>query len=145
MSHTVKASDHHEWDKNSLADYGEFSERVTECNQREWADFTTGQWFYIPDEVLPPMKDVDYGDQKPNERVIYSGSWGNDNSPGASHYTEAEIFDMDDAEDAAAFAERKAEWESQEEWLESEMEEEDEDLDDEDEDEEDEEDLDDEE
>lgn len=118
MAFTVKASDHHEWEENSLQDYSEFSDCVGECNQRDRGDYSIGDWFYIPDEPLPAMKDVDYGDSKPNERAIYFGSWGNDNSPGASHYTYAEIFDMDDPEDAAEYEARKAEWEAYPEWIE---------------------------
>lgn len=134
MSITVKAFDHEEWEEHSLQDYGEFSDRIAECNQEEFGDCTRGEWFYIPEEVLPPMKGVDYGDLKPNERVIYSGSWGNDNSPGASMYTYAEIFDMDDPEEAAEFEKRKAEWEACPEWLPSENDEiDDEDFDDEEE------------
>jgi len=51
------------------------------------------------------------------EHVIYFGSWGNDNSPGASSYTHAEIFDMPDKADAAAFAKRVKKWESQPEFV----------------------------
>jgi len=133
MPFTVQASDHAEWEQNSLADYGDFSDMVEYVNQGEDAFSGYGDWFYIPDEPLAPMKDV--GEYKANERVIYFGSYGNDNSPGASHYTHAEIFDMDDEEDAAEFAKRKAEWEAMEEYLPVEDDEEDEDSDDESEDE----------
>ncbi len=115
MAFTVCAANHAEWEENSLADYGDFSDRVEYVNQGEDNFSGYGEWFYIPDEPLPAMKGV--GDYKPNERVIYFGTYGNDNSPGASHYTYAEIFDMDDEEDAAEFESRKAEWESKEEWL----------------------------
>ena len=46
----------------------------------------------------------------------YFGTWGNDNSPGASTYTHAEIFNMDDAADAAEYQKRVKHWESQPEW-----------------------------
>lgn len=118
MPFTVKASEHQEWEENRLADYSEFSDMVEYVNQRpDYCDSYRGDWYYIPDGVLPPMEGVDYGDQKPNERVIYFGSFGNDNSPGADSYTNAEIFDMDDPEDAAEFEERKAEWEAAPEYL----------------------------
>ena len=115
MAFTVKASDHAEWEQNSLADYGDFSDMVEYCNQGEDAFSGYGDWYYIPDDPLAPMKDV--REYKANERVIYFGSYGNDNSPGASHYTYAEIFDMDDEDDAAEFEKRKAEWEASEEYL----------------------------
>jgi len=142
MAFTVKASDHAEWEQNSLADYGDFSDCVEYCNQSEDAFSGYGDWHYIPDEPLAMMKDV--GEYKANERVIYFGSYGNDNSPGASHYTYAEIFDMDDEDDAAEFEKRKAEWESCEEYLPCDDEDEDEDEDEDDsEDDEDEDDSDD--
>ena len=48
--------------------------------------------------------------------MIYFGTWGNDNSPGASSYTNAEIFNMDDPDDAAEYEKRVQEWETQPEW-----------------------------
>jgi hypothetical protein len=51
--------------------------------------------------------------------VIYFGTWGNDNSPGASVYTYAEVFDMDDPEDAAEYEKRVRYWDSQPEWAEA--------------------------
>ena len=115
MPFSVKASDHAEWKQNSLADFGDFSDMVEYVNQGEDSMSGYGDWFYIPSEPLAPMKDV--GEYKANERVIYFGSYGNDNSPGASHYTHAEIFDMDNEDDAAEFEKRKAEWEAIEEYL----------------------------
>ena len=69
-----------------------FRRMVAECNQGEDAFSGYGEWFYIPDNPLPN-----------NDRVIYFGTWGNDHSPGASSYTNAEIFDMDDPIDAAEY------------------------------------------
>ncbi len=111
MSFTVNARNHNEWKRNGLQDFGDFAECVEYVNEREFADHNSGDWFYIPDTVLPPMEGVDYEGKTPNERAIYFGSYGNDNSPGASDYTNAEIFDMDDPEDVAEFEKRKAEWE----------------------------------
>ncbi len=105
MSFNVTAFNHREWQRLGLADYGDFADRVSECNQQEWADHTTGEWFFIPDDPLPN-----------NDRVIYFGTWGNDHSPGASSYTSAEIFDMDNPEDTAEYAKRVQEWKSQPEW-----------------------------
>ena len=70
MSFNVTAFNHREWQRLGLADYGDFADRVSECNQQEWADHTTGEWFFIPDDPLPN-----------NDRVIYFGTWGNDHSP----------------------------------------------------------------
>lgn len=126
MPFTINGFDHKGWEEHSLADFGDFADMITECNVRTWGDDTTsGNWFYIPDEVLPPMQGVDYGGVTPNERAIYFGSWGNDNSPGASMYTNAEIFDMDDEDDVAAFEMAKNDWEEYPEEIESEDEDED--------------------
>ena len=90
------------------ADYGDFADQITECNVGEDAFSGYGEWFFVPDEPLPN-----------NDRVIYFGSWGNDNSPGASMYTNAEIFDGDDLADLAAFNERVQHWQSQPEHIET--------------------------
>lgn len=115
MSFTVKASDHSEWEKNSLEDFCDFSDKIEYVNQGEDAFSGYGEWHYIPDEPLAPMKDV--GEYKANERVVYYGTYGNDNSPGASHYTYGEIFDMDDEEDAAEYNRVVARWKEQDEYL----------------------------
>lgn len=101
-----------EWDEAGLADYEDFSDKVTFCNQIECGDVTTGEWYYIPDE---PRDD--------GSRVIYSGTFGNDNSPGASSYTHAEVYAPDEL---AMFEIAKENWEKSTEY--------DEDWDDEDED-----------
>lgn len=108
MCFTVNAFKHREWARHGLADYGTFADQVAECNQGEDAFSGYGEWFFIPDDPLPN-----------NDRVIYFGTWGNDNSPGASSYTNAEIFDMDDPEDAIEYEKRVKEWEGQPEWDES--------------------------
>ncbi len=136
MSFQVCEAHHDEWADNSLADYGSFSDCITECNQRDRGDYSIGEWFYIPDEVLPPMQGVDYGGVTPNERAIYHGTWGNDNSPGASHYTYADVYDMDDPEDAAQYEADVKEWKAQPEWIDEGPSEEDEDDTDEDDDDE---------
>jgi hypothetical protein len=136
MPFTVNAFHHKEWEQHGLKDYGDFAEQTSECNVQTWGDDTTsGEWFFIDDDVLPPMQGVDYGSQKPNEKAIYFGTWGNDHSPGASTYTNAEIFDMDDPEEVAEYEKRKAEWEAAPETIDDEDEEVDEDdYDDEDDD-----------
>lgn len=119
MPFSVNAFNHAEWERHGLKDYGDFSEQVSEVNVRDFAEGSTGDWFFADDEVLPAMKGVDYKGQTPNEKAIYFGSWGNDNSPGADMYTNAEIFDMDDPEEAAEHARRIAEWEAAPEFIES--------------------------
>ena len=105
MAFTICAFDHREWKRHGLADYGDFADQISECNVGEDAFSGYGEWFCIPDDPLPN-----------NDRVIYFGTWGNDNSPGASSYTHAEIFNMDDSADAAEYEKRVQEWESQPEW-----------------------------
>lgn len=106
MSRTICAFDHKEWKEAGLKDYCEFSYRTTYCNQKTFGDTTEGEWWYADPEKL----------------VIYSGSWGNYNSPGADSYTYAEIFD-----DPKEFEEAVAAWAEQEEWLSGEEEEDEED------------------
>lgn len=118
MAFTVCASSHEKWEQNSLEDFADFSDKIEWRNQEEIGDGGgRGEWFYIPEEKLPPMKGVDYERKEPNERVIYFGTYGNDNSPGADAYTYAEIFDMDDPEDAEEFEKRSQEWENDPEYL----------------------------
>lgn len=102
MSFTICAFNHAECHRHGLADFGDFAEKITECNVGEDAFSGYGEWWYAPDEPLPT-----------GERVIYFGSWGNDNSPGASMYTHATIFDGHDSDDMASFALRVRELESQ--------------------------------
>ena len=106
MSFTLNAFNRAEWQRHGLADYCDFVDMITECNVGEDSFSGYGEWFYVPDE---PLADDD--------RVIYFGSWGNDNSAGASMYTHAEIFDMANADDAPEFAERVRHWESQPEYV----------------------------
>jgi hypothetical protein len=101
MSFTVMGTNREDWERNGLREYGDFADQVEERNQQDFGDHSTGMWFFVDDDILPPMKDVDYGGQVPNEKAIYTGTWGNDHSPGSTHYMQAEIFDMDDVEDAA--------------------------------------------
>src|SRR5260221_408664 len=99
MTITVNAFNYNEWKRQGLKDYSEFSDRITECNQCDYGDHSTCEWFFIDEDVLPPMEGVDYEGKTPNEKAIYYGTWGNDHSPGASSYTYAEIFDMDDKDE----------------------------------------------
>jgi hypothetical protein len=111
--------DHKEWDRLNLQDYSEFSEKITECDQRELGDCTAGNWYYIPDEPVTNENGV--------FKVIYHGSWGNYNSPGASSYTYAELFDTTDPDDMEDFEKQKKNWENSPEWEEVDEDEPDED------------------
>ena len=100
MPFTICAFNHAEWERHGLADFGDFADMISECNVGEDAFSGYGEWFYVPEEPLPS-----------NDRVMYFGSWGNDNSPGASMYTHAEIFDGDDPNDLAEFEKHVEKWE----------------------------------
>jgi hypothetical protein len=102
MSFTINAFNHKEWASYGLADFGDFADKITECNMGEDAFSGFGEWFYVPDAPLPS-----------GEMVIYFGSWGNDNSPGASMYTHATLFNVSDEGELADFAERVRELEAQ--------------------------------
>src|SRR5262245_45372657 len=72
------AADHRPWDAAGLKDYGDFAECVTYCNQSEYGcDQLEGDWWYADDDTP----------------TIYSGTFGNYNSPGASWYTFAAVYD----------------------------------------------------
>ena len=103
MSTTYRACDHSSWESIGLSDYSDFSDCVSFFNQGEDAFSGYGEWFYTPDTALPD-----------GSFVIYGGSYGNDNSPGASHYTYAEVYEPDEEEE---YRERVAELESMEEYL----------------------------
>ncbi len=123
MSITMHAHDHKDWEVYKLADYGDFSECISECNVRDdYADSTAGDWFYVPDETLT--------NEQGTFRVIYYGSWSNYNSPGASHYTHAELYDVADEDDMEQFEKDKSHWEGLPESIESDDEEEYDDEDD---------------
>lgn len=94
------ASNHKEWEKAGLKDYGDFSDCVEYVNQEDdYCDSLRGEWWYADDETT----------------TIYSGTFGNYNSPGASQYTYAEVFCDADEYKAAV-----AEWEAKPEYLEHE-------------------------
>lgn len=108
MPSTLNAFDHEEWIRHGLADFSEFADRISECNMGEDSFSGFGEWFLVPDEPLSN-----------GDRVIYFGTWGNDNSPGASLYTSAEIFDALDPEQLIEFSMRVDHWESQPEYVEA--------------------------
>lgn len=101
------AWDHKAWAEAGLKDYGDFSDCVEYVNQSEFGDGQLeGEWWYADDDT----------------RTVYYGSFGNDNSPGASSYTYADTF----PDDEAGYKEAVGRWEAYPEYLESEEEEEDE-------------------
>ncbi len=87
------------WSGEGLLDFGEYAECVEYCNEREsgYGD-DEGEWFYADEDTL----------------TIYSGTHGNDHSPGTSGNTFATVY-----EDEASYRAALEEWESQEEYLES--------------------------
>jgi hypothetical protein len=106
MSKTICAFDHKAWADYGLANFEDFADRITECNVGEEGDGGGyGEWFFVPDEPLPS-----------GHRVIYFGSWGNDNSPGASTYTHATLFDVNEPGELAEFTLRVQHLESQPEY-----------------------------
>jgi hypothetical protein len=89
-------SNHNEWEAAGLKDYGDFAECVSFLSQRpDYGGSDRGEWFYDDAETL----------------TVYGGTFGNDHSPGASHYTYAEVYDcVEEYEDRVAVLEAKPEW-----------------------------------
>lgn len=79
---SYRAYDHKGWSEAGLKDFGDYAECVEYINQAEYGDGQLeGDWYYCDDE----------------NRTIYYGTFGNFNSPGAEHYTSANVYaDMDD-------------------------------------------------
>jgi hypothetical protein len=75
------AFDHKAWSAAGLKDYGDFAECVEYVEQSEYGDDQLeGGWWYADDAAL----------------TIYTGTFGNYNSPGASSYTFADVYDDPD-------------------------------------------------
>ncbi len=109
MSLTIDATDYRSWEAYGLLDYEDYAERVSEYNQRELGDITEGSWFYADTTRLVNEQGV--------FRVIYSGSWGNYNSPGANSFTRAELYDINEPQEEEDFKRDKASLEAEPEWL----------------------------
>lgn len=91
------ASDYREWAAQELKDYSDFAECVEYVNQSDdYGDCLRGDW-YAAD---------------PDNLVVYYGTFGNDHSPGASHYTYADKFESKEDYDECV-----ARWESYPEYL----------------------------
>ena len=106
MSMTINAHDYREWEELGLLDYSDYSDKIQECNQWEQGDCTVGEWYYIPSERTAK-----------NDAVIYFGSWGNYNAPGASSYTYAEVYDMDNPDEVDQYAADVKRWKRYPEWV----------------------------
>lgn len=77
-----RAFDHKAWAEAGLKDFSEYADKVTYINQSEYGDGQLeGEWFYADDAT----------------RTIYSGTFGNYNSPGASSYTYADVYGDEEA------------------------------------------------
>lgn len=89
-SYSVTMSEYREWERFGLSDNPtEFAEFINQ--EDDYGDSMRGEWYYAPDELVT----VD-GESL---RVIYYGTFGNYHSPGACHYTYAELYaDGDDYE-----------------------------------------------
>ncbi len=86
-----------EWESQHLKEYGEYSDAIEYVNQADdYGDSLRGEWFASDDRT----------------RTIYHGSFGNDHSPGASHYTNAEVFATEEE-----YRAKLAEWEALPEYL----------------------------
>lgn len=86
------------WEAAGLLNFDDFAECVEYVNQREDGfEVLAGDWFYPHDET----------------KTIYFGTFGNYNSPGASHCTYAEVYDNEDE-----YREAVASWEAMPEYSE---------------------------
>jgi hypothetical protein len=100
MSNYYNASEYAKWEAAGLKDFADFAECVEFVNQSEYGDDQLeGQWYYCDDATL----------------TIYSGSFGNYHTSGASHYTYAEVYSEEERADYEA---AKADWEAQPEYTE---------------------------
>lgn len=87
MSQSYNAFNHKAWDEAGLKDFGDFADMVEYINQSEYGDGQLeGEWYYCDDEKL----------------TIYTGTFGNYNSPGASSYTNADVYEADEKEEYEA-------------------------------------------
>jgi hypothetical protein len=98
MSRSYNAFNHKAWAEAGLKDYGDFADMVEFVNQTEYGDGQLeGEWYYCDDET----------------RTIYTGTFGNYNSPGADSYTNADVYDEDEIDEYNA---EKAKLEAQDEY-----------------------------
>ena len=101
---TICADNRGTWKVHGLMDYNQYSDCVEYVDQEEYGDGQLqGSWYYI-----------DYG-----RSVIYYGTFGNYNSPGADSFTFAAIFTPEERKE---FLKNAIMWEEREEYLEEELE-----------------------
>lgn len=83
-------------------DFSDYADCVTYCNRSEYGDGQLeGEWYYCDDVNC----------------VIYSGSFGNYNAPGASGYTHCDLYETRQAyEDDKAAWEAEPEYEGEDKW-----------------------------
>lgn len=80
---TVCASDYKRWSELRLPYYCNHSEEWSYYNQIDIGDKLEGNWYWVPDK--PKLPNGDY--------VVIVGTFGNYNSPGHSHWTQAIMFE----------------------------------------------------
>jgi uncharacterized protein (TIGR02996 family) len=100
----VQATDYTRWEDLGLADDVPTEAATFVLQEEDGADCSRGNWW--EEGTLPDGR-----------RVIYCGSFGNDHSPGASHLTEAVVYDVSTDEGAAAYLTYRDEWELSPEYL----------------------------
>ena len=93
---------HAEWDQHKLMSFAELVEHRTNCNvgQNESGEF--GEWFFVPDSVLPS-----------GHRVIYYGYFGDHLPREDTPHIFAALFDANDPDELAEYTFRVHEWQSQ--------------------------------
>jgi len=100
MSNIYSAFDNHTFQLCGFKDFNLYCEKINYVNQKEYGDGQMeGEWYWI-----------DY-----KEWTIYTGAFGNYNSPGASCYTHAVQFDPD--EEALKFLKACEFWEGMPEYI----------------------------
>ena len=98
MSDSYRMSDHKEWAAARLDEVWEGHEMEYVNQEDDYGDCLRGEWYIAND----------------GPRVIIWGTFGNYNSPGASHYTYAEVYGPDEED---AYRADLAEWEDKLEYL----------------------------
>jgi hypothetical protein len=94
---SIGGYDHRSWDKYKLKEYGDFAEKCTAVETYVYGDDTTAGWWYYVDEEIHEVPD------EGKFRTVYEGTWGSTHSPGASHFTHAGLYDVDDEEEMKDF------------------------------------------
>ncbi len=94
---SISGTDYTAWAAHGLDELQARHEMEFVNQEEDGPDQLCGEWYIADDE----------------KRVIIYGTFGNYNSPGASHYTEAEVYDDEDEYRAAL-----AEWEAKPEYTE---------------------------